>query len=1405
MNFLFPVGDQGLSSDAYYRALAEAKDGFYPIGKNRLWHGGIHIDKNVIDALKANEIDHMPEVKCIADGEVIAYRINDTYSSIDYDDRVSFYSSGFVLVRHLLQMQYVEPPLSTDNDYKVILGGSYMNEGVNIRDKPSGKLIGLISNGAEITINLEKEYKSTGGFYWYPLESITNGYSSVLKLKVEAFKMPPKFDKETYNCLGWLTLGKTKLTSEAQTIIGQKDDPTKNSAIEMGLAIKKSQNENDETLSLLPVGSVIKVSEFNSDEEWAKVASLVDGSYSSTPNITGWVQVSCLTRLSQEPEQNKINHSLYLYSLYMHLADKLHYENYPSAVIPPYFPKNTYEVTNKDLDKIKGLCIRSEPLAGESNKSNILGVLQCGTKVNIHLNFKEINKPNWYAVASLCDDYQSIPKLSEKNYTLSDSKTSQTILGWIFIAGSINNSGEYTISNNATDENSKSMGLSVRKSSGTGEIASSLPEGCTVSISQLIDSKTKGIIEINANDIENGKATLPLPEGNYFIDSKSLSLKVAKKVYNQTVVLDKTIAVSANQVIGHIGHYHSPSQSVKKTPLTQNIYSQISTVKPYQIEPLLHLELFTCNDLPDFIKNTQKEAKKIKEKDKLILLINKDAKLYLPSFSGDELSIAADIDVEIIHGKGHKWVHVKERYTLVINASKYGYNIKEVNACRSLDVESKNHPDFIAAMNVYTSDKLTSEDIPSKIIFTGKYFNPTKNTNTIDRQKVINTRNGFTDIEVVLIRENKKVWIEASELNDEDRRLTLTNVITGWLKHPLATTKTQDDLVVGYPKIINLNDIINFGKEGKAIDESGNSWLYITAGSINNVEIKGWVNTKQDKVKRVSPWEWSEFELIDESQSLQDKLRLSNIQIENQAKSKGDKALSKQGGNHSKLITRLLSILKNLNYDDADEPLTEENLKAVLRKSWLAQQIGYLLVKYESEWFAEINDQGEMPKWEALNDQLTGTMQTFLDFMLQRYEKQEALDRLKKYGRELALPESKLDEFLRKSEEFLASLEVSMRQADSNAEAKTYLEGKEAYLTNNIELWEKEKERIKSLLWWSDVSEKLNEQQAECAKNTEQSKKETDTEVKDMPSPLISNDGHAWYLHPVGMKSQFFPPIFKRGDKNELIREVNIRLAGFGGNVPTDDFDERTENTIKQFQRDYMKVSQTGLIDRNLLDAADSFQKKYPFSVGLWDSLSCDCKSKGTIATNKVNRISEMNYCDGFGDQTGATTSPEKNNKYEYPGLHRSLLNALRALFFYFDQQEEYKFRLISSAYRCRFKNYATTNHQGKALDIQFYKGKDPIGGQYYSNIAILDDIRQKFFVKYISAQTNWNKTNFFSLEPLGLNKDNTLIDKNHTYSWIHLDVRAFERKYLNDEFFCKNDTELNGKKLTTLVNNYFF
>ncbi|MCM0666438.1 glycoside hydrolase family protein [Flavobacterium tyrosinilyticum] len=282
--------------------------------------------------------------------------------------------------------------------------------------------------------------------------------------------------------------------------------------------------------------------------------------------------------------------------------------------------------------------------------------------------------------------------------------------------------------------------------------------------------------------------------------------------------------------------------------------------------------------------------------------------------------------------------------------------------------------------------------------------------------------------------------------------------------------------------------------------------------------------------------------------------------------------------------------------------------------------------------------------------------------------------------------------------------------------------------------------------------------------------------------------------------------INKNSPASELIREINIRLAGFGGNVPTDKFTDRTEKMIKQFQRDYMKVPETGKVCGNVLLAIDDFSKKFDITTRFWNQMKCDCSKKGQITTSKLRRIRETNLCSGFGDHTGKSTykdSPhnEANHNYEYPGIHRSLLFGVKALQFYFSKQTVYTMDQVTSGYRCRFKNYKTTNHQGKAIDIQFSKSGTEIRGPVRANLQKLRDIRDEFYIKYLGAQKNWPDSNLFSTEPIDLlyYPDGSL-RYDYTFSWLHVDVRQFDSQYLEDKYFCKSLNALNGKSIVEVA-----
>ena len=91
-----------------FGAFSRADDGFYPIGANGLWHGGIHFDAGT-----GSVLDQIPGVRCIADGEVVAYRVNRRYPTIEYPGgKHAAYSTGFTLVRHRLE-QCPSPQVAT--------------------------------------------------------------------------------------------------------------------------------------------------------------------------------------------------------------------------------------------------------------------------------------------------------------------------------------------------------------------------------------------------------------------------------------------------------------------------------------------------------------------------------------------------------------------------------------------------------------------------------------------------------------------------------------------------------------------------------------------------------------------------------------------------------------------------------------------------------------------------------------------------------------------------------------------------------------------------------------------------------------------------------------------------------------------------------------------------------------------------------------------------------------------------------------------------------------------------------------------------------------------------------------------------------------------------------------------
>ena len=82
----FPI--VGKDAEAHYSLNEGGQGGFFPIGANNFWHGGVHLDAGA------------DPIQAIADGDIVAYRINKKALEVKLFDDTLRYSNGFVLVRH---------------------------------------------------------------------------------------------------------------------------------------------------------------------------------------------------------------------------------------------------------------------------------------------------------------------------------------------------------------------------------------------------------------------------------------------------------------------------------------------------------------------------------------------------------------------------------------------------------------------------------------------------------------------------------------------------------------------------------------------------------------------------------------------------------------------------------------------------------------------------------------------------------------------------------------------------------------------------------------------------------------------------------------------------------------------------------------------------------------------------------------------------------------------------------------------------------------------------------------------------------------------------------------------------------------------------------------------------------
>lgn len=306
-------------------AMSKAGSGFYPIGKNGQWHGGIHFDANTAHVFDQSS------VRCIADGEVIAYRIDSSYPLSGYVDernrpRNAPFSTGFVLVKHRLEAPALpaseEPPpsLTFYSLYMHLLDWSgyskpgapappaFISEtlyqvkpdkatdtvvGLRVRSTPGGTVLAILPKGCKVKVGEAHSVKPQ----WRKLISILQGRS------LPAISGPD---------LGWVYTEEMQPASEVdQFLVGElANDLEPSLAPEKGLNVRKAGRHGTPKTGLIPQGATFSLEPGTGT--YRKLKAIIEGqdiaplSTNSVSNIQGYVHFESLQATRAVPELDKV-------------------------------------------------------------------------------------------------------------------------------------------------------------------------------------------------------------------------------------------------------------------------------------------------------------------------------------------------------------------------------------------------------------------------------------------------------------------------------------------------------------------------------------------------------------------------------------------------------------------------------------------------------------------------------------------------------------------------------------------------------------------------------------------------------------------------------------------------------------------------------------------------------------------------------------------------------------------------------------------------------------------------------------------------------------------------------------------------------------------------------------------
>lgn len=604
---------------------------------------------------------------------------------------------------------------------------------------------------------------------------------------------------------------------------------------------------------------------------------------------------------------------LTFYSLYMHLLDWTSYEANPALQRPAFWGAGLCKVKSDAPDKVRGLNVREHYKVDESNEhygqyQNKLTTLPRGTRIETGEAAPSPNH-NW---RRLIRATPAVEGLAENT-------------GWVYVLEAKELAeNQYLVSEDKSKDVPaiEQIGLHVRESaSGSSSVLAVLPRGTEIQVSgEGSFVKLEAIVSGNAIPPLTADAEGKLP-GYVWRQSLEAQRSPNDLAKDKVYPLPTAQRIKAGELIGHMGLYQEYDQSAPKTRL--------------------HLEVFSCEDVPAFIEKSRARAESLPNDQKTLIMVDVGSTVYQPTPADTQIAAGHDVRPATDSPTEGRWVKIHPY--VVLKAKKAGFG--------SFDGAHNRYPmDGDKRTELASEFDLDVSELPDTADFLLESY----------KEDGSNMYAGKTNIPSTHVRRkvgiklNTPVWVKRNALNAQTRRSSTSSTLEAWKKFPLSQA-TDNGQTCGFERILSKASWNDLSADHKAIDADTQKsrWWYVTVANAAGQDISGWVLEADLIVTQCSPWDWPGFSYIEDSTTLVSQqaqtLNAQGVLSPEEARTYAAKI---EEAEHGPIFQSLFKIIDQPNSEGIrDKELTPLEIKNALGQPWLAQQLSLLITHYESEWF----------------------------------------------------------------------------------------------------------------------------------------------------------------------------------------------------------------------------------------------------------------------------------------------------------------------------------------------------------------------------------------------------------------------------------------------------------------------